>query len=187
MACNQPTMYTTLHQTPQLPCVQMQTQDKPFHQPPGFTYYPRPQQQGQEGYSMAVSMPQQNIGMPTPLQTQLAVHQQMPPEIHTYQDRPQFHPQPVVQIPTQQTQPTRKPSLFPAAKYATNATAICRSNARKRPTPLSASSSSNKLQPKPQTQQLAPLPQSLTSSTTPAVVSSQFSQPDSASKSNETI
>ena len=186
MACNQPTMYATPHQTPQLPCVQMQTQDKPFHQPQ-FIYYPRPQQQGQEGYSMAVSMPQQNIGMPTPLLMRPAVHQQMPPEIHTYQGRPQFHPQPVVQIPTQQTQPTRKPSLFPAAEYATNATAICRSGTRRRPTPPSASSSSNKLQPKPQAQQLAPLPQSLTSSTTPAVVSSQFSQPDSASKSNETI
>jgi len=181
MACNQPTVYATPHQTQQ-PCVQMQTQVQPLQQPPEFTYYPQPQQQGQ-GYGM----PQQDIAMPTPSQMQPAVQQQMPPETHTYQDRQWFYPQPVVRIPKEQTQLIRKPTCFQQQCMLQMELPIAGPTQGGHLHLLQHHHQMNKLQPKPQALQIAPLPQSTTSFTTPAVVSTQFSQPDSPSKNNETI
>ena len=181
MACNQPTVYATPHQTQQ-PCVQMQTQVQPLQQPPEFTYYPQQQPQGQ-GYGM----PQQDIAMPTPSQMQPAVQQQMPPETHTYQDRQWFYPQPVVRIPKEQTQLIRKPTCFQQQCMLQMELPIAGPTQGGHLHLLQHHHQMNKLQPKPQALQIAPLPQSTTSFTTPAVVSTQFSQPDSPSKNNETI
>lgn len=161
MPCNQPTVYATPHQT----------QVQPLQQPPEFTYYPQPQQQGQ-GYGM----PQQYIGMPTPSQMQPAVQQQMPPKTHTCGAKPK-----------QQTQLIRKPTCFQQQCMLQMELPIAGPTQGGHLHLLQHHHQMNKLQPKPQALQIAPLPQSTTSFTTPAVVSPHSSRPASPSKSNETM